>query len=432
MIDRYTRPEMAAIWSQENKLKVMMEVEILACEGMAAIGQIPEEAAKNIREKASFTVERVNEIEKTTRHDVIAFVSCLAENIGEDGKYVHAGMTSSDILDTGLAVQMKQAGEANLKLLKEFAEVIKEKAIQYKDILCIGRTHGVHAEPITFGLKLAVWYEETLRNIERLEHAIENISAGQISGAVGTFANIDPRIEEYVCEHLGLKPEPVSTQVIARDRHTEYMMTLAIIATSLDKFMTEIRNLQRTEIFEVMEEFKKGQKGSSAMPHKRNPMTCERICGLARVIRGNVIPTLENSVLWHERDLAHSSVERVIIPDSTTLLYYILSLAINVVKNLEVHEEQMMANVEKTLGLVFSQRLMLTIVGKGHQRDDVYPLVQAHALNAWDTKTSFKELVRQDENIMQYITEEELDNIFDYGYHTKNVDYIFKRCGLID
>ena len=432
MIDRYTRPEMAAIWSQENKLKVMMEVEILACEGMAAIGQIPQEAAKNIREKASFTVERVNEIEKTTRHDVIAFVSCLAENIGEDGKYVHAGMTSSDILDTGLAVQMKQAGEANLKLLKEFAEVIKEKAIQYKDTLCIGRTHGVHAEPITFGLKLAVWYEETLRNIERLEHAIENISAGQISGAVGTFANIDPRIEEYVCEHLGLKPEPVSTQVIARDRHTEYMMTLAIIATSLDKFMTEIRNLQRTEIFEVMEEFKKGQKGSSAMPHKRNPMTCERICGLARVIRGNVIPTLENSVLWHERDLAHSSVERVIIPDSTPLLYYILSLAINVVKNLEVHEEQMMANVEKTLGLVFSQRLMLTIVGKGHQRDDVYPLVQAHALNAWDTKTSFKELVRQDENIMQYITEEELDNIFDYGYHTKNVDYIFKRCGLID
>ena len=432
MIDRYTRPEMAAIWSQENKLKVMMEVEILACEGMAAIGQIPQEAAKNIREKASFTVERVNEIEKTTRHDVIAFVSCLAENIGEDGKYVHAGMTSSDILDTGLAVQMKQAGEANLKLLKEFAEVIKEKAIQYKDTLCIGRTHGVHAEPITFGLKLAVWYEETLRNIERLEHAIENISAGQISGAVGTFANIAPRIEEYVCEHLGLKPEPVSTQVIARDRHTEYMMTLAIIATSLDKFMTEIRNLQRTEIFEVMEEFKKGQKGSSAMPHKRNPMTCERICGLARVIRGNVIPTLENSVLWHERDLAHSSVERVIIPDSTTLLYYILSLAINVVKNLEVHEEQMMANVEKTLGLVFSQRLMLTIVGKGHQRDDVYPLVQAHALNAWDTKTSFKELVRQDENIMQYITEEELDNIFDYGYHTKNVDYIFKRCGLID
>ena len=432
MIDRYTRPEMAAIWSQENKLKVMMEVEILACEGMAAIGQIPQEAAKNIREKASFTVERVNEIEKTTRHDVIAFVSCLAENIGEDGKYVHAGMTSSDILDTGLAVQMKQAGEANLKLLKEFAEVIKEKAIQYKDTLCIGRTHGVHAEPITFGLKLAVWYEETLRNIERLEHAIENISAGQISGAVGTFANIDPRIEEYVCEHLGLKPEPVSTQVIARDRHTEYMMTLAIIATSLDKFMTEIRNLQRTEIFEVMEEFKKGQKGSSAMPHKRNPMTCERICGLARVIRGNVIPTLENSVLWHERDLAHSSVERVIIPDSTTLLYYILSLAINVVKNLEVHEDQMMANVEKTLGLVFSQRLMLTIVGKGNQRDDVYHLVQAHALRAWDTKTSFKELVRQDETIMQYITEEELDNIFDYGYHTKNVDYIFKRCGLID
>lgn len=432
MIERYTLPEMAEIWSQENKLKVMMEVEILACEGMAAIGQIPKEAAENIRAKADFTVERVNEIEQTTRHDVIAFLSCMGEHIGEDAKYVHAGMTSSDVLDTGLAVQMKQAGEANLRLLKELAEVIKEKAIRYKDTLCIGRTHGVHAEPVTFGLKMAVWYQETMRNIERLEHAIENISAGQISGAVGTFANIDPRVEEYVCEHLGLKPEPISTQVISRDRHNEYMTTLAIIATSLDKFMTEIRNLQRTEIFEVMEEFKKGQKGSSAMPHKRNPMTCERICGLARVIRGNVIPTFENSVLWHERDLAHSSVERVIIPDSTTLLYYILTLAVRVIKNMEVHEEQMMANVEKTLGLVFSQRLMLTIVGKGVPRDTVYPWVQSNALRAWDTKTPFKELVKQDEKIMQYVSEEELDHIFDYRYHTKYVDYIFKRCGLVD
>lgn len=310
MIERYTLPEMANIWSQENKLRIMLEVEVLACEGMAAIGQIPAEAAKNIREKADFNVDRVNEIEQTTRHDVIAFLSCVAEYIGEDAKYMHAGMTSSDVLDTALAVQMKQAGELILKQLRIFAEILKEKAIQYKDTLCIGRTHAVHAEPITFGLKVAVWYEETLRNIQRMEHAIETISYGQISGAVGTFANIDPRIEEYVCEHLDLKPELVSTQVVSRDHYNEYMTTLAIVATSLEKFMTEIRNLQRTEIFEVMEEFKKGQKGSSAMPHKRNPMTCERVCGLARVIRGNVIPAFENSVLWHERDLAHSSADR--------------------------------------------------------------------------------------------------------------------------
>lgn len=431
MIERYTLPEMAEIWSQENKLKIMLEVEVLACEGMAEIGQIPKEAAKVIREKANFNVDRVNEIEETTRHDVIAFLSCVAEYIGEEAKYMHVGMTSSDVIDTTMAVQMKQAGEVNLKLLKELAEVIKEKAIAYKDTLCIGRTHAVHAEPITFGLKMAVWYEETLRNIERLERAIDGISVGQISGAVGTFANIDPRIEEYVCAHLGLRPDPVSTQVISRDRYNEYMTAMAIVATSLDKFTTEIRNLQRTEIFEVMEEFKKGQKGSSAMPHKRNPMTSERIGGLARVIRGNVIPAFENSVLWHERDLAHSSVERVIIPDSSTLLQYILTLAIRVIKNLEVHEDVMMANVEKTLGLVFSQRLMLTIVGKGVPRDTVYPWVQSNALKAWDTKTPFKDLIKQDENIMAYVTEEEVDGIFDYSYHTKNVDYIFKRCGLI-
>lgn len=431
MIERYTLPEMEQIWSQENKLKVMLEVEVLACEAMAEIGQIPQEAAANIRAKADFDVNRVNEIEQTTRHDVIAFLSCVGEYVGEDAKYIHAGMTSSDVLDTGLAVQMKQAGEACLKLLKELADVIKEKAVTYKDTLCIGRTHAVHAEPITFGLKLAVWYEETLRNIARLEKAIENISYGQISGAVGTFANIDPRIEEYVCKHLGLKPEPVSTQVIPRDRHAEYMTTLALIATSLDKFTTEIRNLQRTEIFEVMEEFKKGQKGSSAMPHKRNPMTSERIGGLARIIRGNVVPAFENSVLWHERDLAHSSVERVIIPDSTTLLYYILTLSIRVIKHLEVHEDIMMANVEKTLGLVFSQRLMLKVVSKGVARDTVYPWVQSNALRAWDTKTPFKELVKQDANIMQHITETELDEIFDYSYHTKHVDDIFKRCGLL-
>lgn len=431
MIERYTLPEMAAIWSLENKFRIMLEVEVLACEGMAAIGQIPDEAAKNIRAKADFDVDRIKEIEKTTRHDVIAFLSCVAQYVGDDAKYIHAGMTSSDVLDTSEAVQMKQAGELILKRLRELAQALKEKAVRYKDTLCIGRTHAVHAEPITFGLKLAVWYEETLRNIERMERAVKAVSVGQISGAVGTFANIDPKIEEYVCKHLGLSPEPVSTQVISRDHYNEYMTTLAIVATSLEKFMTEIRNLQRTEIFEVAEEFKKGQKGSSAMPHKRNPITCERVCGLARVIRGNVIPAFENSVLWHERDLAHSSAERVIVPDSTTLLYYILTLSVGIVKNMEVHEEQMMTNLNKTLGLIFSQRLMLAVVDKGVPRDTVYLWVQSNALKAWDTKTPFKELVKQDENIMKYITQKELDGIFDYSYHTKNVDYIFKRCGLI-
>lgn len=431
MIERYTLPAMEQIWSQENKFKIMTEVEVLACEAMAKIGQIPEEAAKNIRAKADFNVDRINEIEAVTRHDVIAFLSCVGEYIGDDAKYMHVGMTSSDVIDTTMAVQMKQAGEAILELLKQLAEVIKEKALVHKDTLCIGRTHGIHAEPVTFGLKLAVWYQETLRNIERLERAIESVSVGQISGAVGTFANIDPRIEEYVCESLDLQPALISTQVIQRDRYNEYMTVLAIVATSLDKFMTEVRNLQRTEIFEVMEEFTKGQKGSSAMPHKRNPMTSERISGLSRIIRGNVIPAFENSVLWHERDLAHSSVERIIIPDSTTALYYILTLTINVVKNLQVNEDQMMGNVEKTLGLVFSQRLMLTIVDKGLARDTVYPWVQESALKAWDTKVPFKEIIKQDENIMKHITEEELENIFDYSYHTKNVDYIFKRCGLI-
>lgn len=432
MIERYTLPEMAAIWSQENKFKIMLEVEVLACEGMAAIGEIPQMAAKNIREKANFNVARIDEIEAVTRHDVIAFLTCVGEYIGDDAKYMHVGMTSSDVIDTTMSIQMKQAGEAILGLLKEFAKVVKERALEHKDTLCIGRTHGIHAEPVTFGLKLAVWYQETLRNIQRLERAIETISVGQISGAVGTFANIDPRIEAYVCEHLGLEAALVSTQVIQRDRYSEYMTTLAIVASSLDKFTTEIRNLQRTEIFEVMEEFSKGQKGSSAMPHKRNPMTSERISGLARVIRGNVIPAFENSVLWHERDLAHSSVERVIIPDSTTLLYYILTLAIRVVKNLQVNPEQMMTNVEKTLGLVFSQRLMLTVVAKGVARDDVYPWVQENALAAWDTKVPFIDLVKKDERIMAHLTPEEVDGIFDYSYHTKQVNYIFKRAGLFD
>ena len=430
MIERYTLPEMKRIWSVENRLKVMLEVEVLACEGMAEIGQIPSEAAKVIREKADFNVERINEIEAVTRHDVIAFLTNVAEYVGEEAKYIHMGMTSSDILDTALSVQMKEAGEVILAKLKKLAEVIKIKALRYKYTLMMGRTHGVHAEPVTFGLKMAMWYTETLRNITRIENAIENISVGKISGAVGTFANIDPRIEEFVCTKLYLKPAEVSTQIIQRDRHAEYLSTLAVAASSLDKFATEIRNLQRTEIFEVMEEFAKGQKGSSAMPHKRNPMTSERVAGLARVIRGNVIPALENVALWHERDLTQSSVERIIIPDSTTLLDYILTLFIKVVDDLQVNEDVMMANIEKTLGLIFSQRVMLAVVSKGAARDTVYQWVQKSALRAWDEKISFKELVKQDENLSQYLSKEEIDELFDYSYHTKHVDYIFARAGL--
>ncbi len=431
MIERYNLPEIAQIWSEENKFKTMMEVEILACEGMAEIGVIPVEAAKTIRAKANFNIDRIAEIEKTTHHDVIAFLSCVGEYVGEDSKYIHMGMTSSDVLDTTLSVQLKQAGEAILKLLYELSEAIKAKALEHKDTLCIGRTHGVHAEPTTFGLKMAMWYTENERNIERMQRAIEVVSVGQISGAVGTFANIDPRVEEYVCEHLGLKPALVSTQVIQRDRHAEFVTTLALIATSLDKFATEIRHLQKTEVFEVMEDFAKGQKGSSAMPHKRNPITCERVCGLARVLRGNIIPALEDAVLWHERDIAHSSVERMILPDSTSLLYYSLKKFIWVVQTMHVNQEQMLENVNKTLGLVFSQRLMLSMVNKGVMRDTAYPIVQENALKAWDTKTPFIDLVKNDERITAYLTPEEIDGIFDYSYHTKNVDYIFKRVGLI-
>ncbi|NLT95633.1 MAG: adenylosuccinate lyase [Clostridia bacterium] len=430
MIERYTLPEMKKIWSVENRFRVMLEVEILACEGMAEIGLIPKEAAQKIREKADFNVERINQIEAVTRHDVIAFLTNVAEYVGEEAKYIHMGMTSSDVLDTALSVQMKEAGEVILAKLHKLAEVIKEKAQEHKYTLMMGRTHGVHAEPITFGLKMAMWYTETLRNIKRMEKAIETISVGQISGAVGTFANIDPRVEEYVCEKLGLKPAEVSTQIIQRDRHAEYLTTLAVIASSLDKFATEIRNLQRTEIFEVMEEFAAGQKGSSAMPHKRNPMTSERVAGLARVIRGNVIPALENVALWHERDLTQSSVERIIIPDSTTLLDYILNLFIKVVANLQVNKENMQANVEKTLGLIFSQRVMLAIVNKGVARDTVYQWVQKNALKAWDEKIEFKELVKGDPNISKYLSPEEIDKLFDYSYHTKHVDYIFARAGI--
>lgn len=430
MIERYTLKEMGNIWREEKRWAAILEIEVLACEAMAKLGMIPEEAARNIRAKASFSVERIKEIEEITRHDVIAFLSNVAEYVGEDAGYIHKGMTSSDVLDTALSVQMKEAGAVLLVKLEELSRVLKEKSLEYKDALMMGRTHGVHAEPVTFGLKMALFYTENQRNIDRMKEAVKTISVGKISGAVGTFANIPPQIEEYVCAKLGLKPALVSTQIIQRDRHAHYISTLAVVASTLDKFATELRHLQRTEVLEAEEPFAKGQKGSSAMPHKRNPVMNERISGLARVIRGNALTAFENVALWHERDISHSSAERVIIPDSTILLDYMLQQTIAVFRGLKVNPENMIRNVEKTLGLIFSQRVMLALVERGINRDQAYQLTQRNAMKAWDEKIEFKNLILEDKEIMSCLTSSEIEKLFDYSYHLKNVDYIFKRAGL--
>ncbi|QGG46283.1 adenylosuccinate lyase [Heliorestis convoluta] len=430
MIERYTLPEMGAIWADQNRFQKWLDIEVAACEALAEQGKIPREAYEVIRDKAGFNVQRILEIEEVTKHDVLAFLTCVAEYIGEESKYVHMGMTSSDVLDTALSLQMKEAGELIVAKLKKLRQVIGERAIEHKYTVMVGRTHGIHAEPVTFGLKMALWYDEVGRSITRMNHAIETIRVGAISGAVGTFAQIDPSVEEFVCKRLGLRPAPISTQVIQRDRHAEYITTLAVVASSLDKFATEFRNLQRTDIHEVEESFSKGQKGSSAMPHKKNPITSERISGLSRVLRGNAIAALENVALWHERDIAHSSVERVIIPDSTILMDYMLKKMIDVVENLKVFPENMQKNLEKTLGLVNSQRVMLALVDKGILRETAYHWVQRNALKAWEIKKPFKELVLQDEEIMAKITAEEVEGLFDYDYHTKHVDTLFKRVGL--
>lgn len=430
MIPRYSLPQMQAVWEQENRFRQMMEVEICASEAMAELGYIPAEAAKNIREKADFNVERIAEIEDVVKHDVIAFLTCVGENVGEDSKYIHMGMTSSDVLDTALGLQMKESCEILLTKLQAFRGVLAELAVKHKDTLMTGRTHGIHAEPVTFGLKMALYVMEIDRDIKRLEAAKESIAVGMISGAVGTFAHIDPRVEEIVCSRLGLKPEPVSTQVIQRDRHAEFLSTLAVIGSSLEKMATEIRNLQRTDILEAEESFSKGQKGSSAMPHKKNPITAERVAGLSRVLRGNAQAAMENVALWHERDITHSSVERIIIPDSCLLLDYMLHLITRIYKNLVVHEDNMKHNLDRTLGLVFSQRVMLSLIDKGMSRERAYEWVQRNALYAWQTKTDFEYLVSEDEDIARYLNKDEIDAIFDYDYYIKNVDYIFKRIGL--
>lgn len=430
MIERYTLPEMGFVWSEENKLKNWLKIEIAACEGWSLLGKVPAEAVQNIKAKAGFNIGRVREIEAEVHHDVIAFLTNVAEYVGDDSKYIHLGMTSSDILDTGIALQMRDSADLILKKLYRLKETVKDKAGRYKYTMMIGRTHGIHGEPTTFGLKMAMWYTELERNIVRLEQAREVISYGAVSGAVGNLAHLDPRVEEYVCSQLGLRTCPVSTQIIQRDRHAQFVTTLAVIASSLEKMATEIRNLQRTDILEVEEPFRKGQKGSSAMPHKRNPMMSERVAGLSRVIRGNALAAMENVSLWHERDLTHSSVERVIIPDSCILLDYMLDKFTAVVEGMVVYEDNMLENLNKTRGLAYSQELMLTLVKKGLLREDAYRLVQRNAMKSWNEKLEFKELVLQDLEIMHYVTEDELEQVFDLSIYTRNVDYIFKRCGL--
>lgn len=430
MIERYTRPDMGAIWSDENRFAIWLEIEILACEAQAKLGEIPQEAVNEIRAKASFDVKRILEIEEVTKHDVIAFTTNVAEYVGPASRFIHLGMTSSDVLDTCLGVQLKQAGELLMIDLVAFRDILARRAKEFKYTVCIGRTHGIHAEPTTFGLKLALWYEECKRNIDRLQRAIDVIAVGQISGAVGTFEHLSPFVEEYVCEKLGLKPAPVSTQVIQRDRHAEYLTTLSIIGAFLEKIATEVRHLQRTEVREAEEFFSKGQKGSSAMPHKRNPIISERLCGLARLLRGNAMAAIENNALWHERDISHSSVERVICPDSTITLDYMLHLATGMIDNLLVYPETMKRNLELTHGLPFSQSVLLALVRKGVTREDAYRMVQRNAMTTWETKTPLRDTLGADEELITLIPAGELDAIFDDTRMLKNVDVIFARCGL--
>ena len=430
MIDRYTRPEMGAIWTDENRYKAWLEVEILADEAWAELGEIPKEDVQKIRENASFDVARILEIEAETRHDVVAFTRAVSETLGEERKWVHYGLTSTDVVDTAYGYLLKQANDILRKDLQTFTEIVGAKAKEYKHTVMMGRTHGVHAEPTTFGLKLALWYSEMKRNIERFEHAAKGVEAGKISGAVGTFANISPFVEEYVCEHLGIRAQEISTQVLPRDLHAEYVSAMALIATSIEKFATEIRGLQKSETREVEEFFAKGQKGSSAMPHKRNPIGSENMTGLARVIRGHVITAFENVSLWHERDISHSSAERIIIPDTTILLNYMLNRFGNIVKNLTVFPENMKRNMDATYGLIYSQRVLLKLIDHGMTREEAYDLVQPKTAYAWDHQTAFRPLLDADEKITSVLSKEELDDACDDHYHLKIVDTLFERVGL--
>ena len=430
MIERYTNPEMGRIWTLQHEFEVMLDVEIAACEAMAELGEIPKEAAENIRAKAKFDLPRVKEIEKVTNHDIIAFLTNVAEYVGEDSKYIHKGLTSSDVKDTALGIMMKKSAEIILDDLRKFRDVLVRRAAEFKHTVCIGRTHGIHAEPMTFGLKLALWMSEIDRDIERVEHAKKIVSVGKLSGAVGTYSNINPKIEELVCKKLGITPVKLATQVIQRDRHAEYMTTLAIVSSSFEKFATEIRNLQRTDIREAEEYFSPGQKGSSAMPHKRNPITCERISGMARLVRGNALASLEDITLWHERDISHSSVERVILPDSTINVDYCIKKFTNIIDKLLVYPDAMMENLNKTGGLIFSQRILIALVNKGVLREDAYKWVQRNAMKRWLEKEDFRTNIKKDEDVTKYLTQDEIDECFKVDYFLRHVDMIMARFGL--
>ncbi|MGE5316096.1 MAG: adenylosuccinate lyase [Acidobacteriota bacterium] len=430
MIERYTRPDMGAIWSDTTKYSIWLEIELLACEAQAEQGVIPHSAIPILRERAAFDIARINEIEAEVKHDVIAFLTNVGEYVGPESRFIHLGMTSSDVLDTALAVQMQRAADLLLKDLEALKDVLARRAKEFKMTVMIGRSHGIHAEPTTFGLKLALWYDETRRNIRRLQQARETISVGQISGAVGTYEHLSPKVEEYVCAKLGLAPAPVSTQVLQRDRHAEFMATIAVIGSSLEKFATEIRHLQKTEVLEAEEYFSAGQKGSSAMPHKRNPITCEQIAGLSRVLRGNAQAALENVALWHERDITHSSVERIVVPDSCILLDHMLAKMTGVIDKLLVYPENMKRNIDVTHGLVFSQPVMLALTKKGMKREDAYRIVQRNAMEVWRSKQSFREVLTADPDVASALSAEELAEAFDPAKGLRHVDYIFERVGL--
>ena len=430
MIPRYSRKEMSSIWADDSKFKIWLDIELLATEAQSKLGLVPKSSFLNIKKKARFNADKILKIEEEVKHDVIAFLTNVGEYIGIDSRFIHLGMTSSDVIDTALSVQMKLAGEIILQDLFEANKSLYKKAKRYKYLTMIGRTHGVHAEPVTLGMKFALWYDEMNRNIERWKRAVDVISVGQISGAVGTYEHISPEVEKFVCKKLGLKTTNISTQILQRDRHAEYMSALAIIASSIEKFTTEIRHLQKTETLELEEYFSAGQKGSSAMPHKKNPILSERLSGMARVMRGNALAAFENIPLWHERDISHSSVERIIIPDSTILMDYMLNQFSILIDNLVINENNIKKNLELTNGLVFSQTVLLKLIEKKMKREQAYKIVQTVAMKCWKEKISFLKLLKEDREVVKYLSEKELNEIFNYDKSKKNVDFIFRRVGI--
>ena len=431
MIERYSRKAMRDLWSEEAKFQAWLEVEILIDEAWAELGEIPKEDVAKIRENAKFSVDRILEIEETTHHDVVAFTRCVSESLGEEKKWIHYGVTSTDVVDTAYGLRYKKANEILRKDILDFMEILKEKALLYKDTVMMGRTHGVHAEITTFGMKFALWYEEMKRNLERFDLAAKDVECGKISGAVGTFANIPPFVQDYVCDKLGIESAAISTQILQRDRHAHYFSALALIASSIEQMAVEIRHLQRTEVREAEEKFRKGQKGSSAMPHKRNPIGSENMCGCARVMRGYMITAYEDIALWHERDISHSSAERIIAPDATALLDYMLNRFGNILRNLTVFPENMKKNIWLTNGVIFSQRFMLKLIEKGFTREEAYDLVQPQAIQAWEKNLNFRTLMESLPEVTSVLSAEEIEDCFDPMYHIRNVDEIYRRVGIL-